>query len=59
MKKTISKAKALLLRIDQLGVLKKTPSKSDIKRANKKLKDVADITGVSIQVQEDSSTKGP
>ncbi len=55
MSKTLkSKADALLFRIDQLGVRKQSPKNSDIKRANKKLKEVADLTGLNIRIEEDA-----
>ncbi|GEM_PF-2216691 len=53
-KTLISKADALLIRIDQLGVRKKSPKKSEIRRANKKLKEVADLTGVNIRIEEEA-----
>lgn len=55
--KTISRAKALLLHIDQSGVIDKAPKKPDIRRANRKLKEVFDITGVDIQIKEEHGLK--
>ena len=55
--KTISRAKALLLRIDQLGIIDKISKKSDIRRTNKKLKEVSEITGVNIQIEEEKNAK--
>ena len=56
-KSSISRIKALLITIDKSGILEKSPKTSDIKRANKKLKEVAGITGVNIQIEEEERSK--
>jgi hypothetical protein len=55
--KITTPTKALRLKIESLGILNPEIKKSDIRRTNKKLKEVTDITDVSIQIEGNSSTK--
>lgn len=50
-----SNIRKITLSIDKLLSNDKPPKKLDMKRANRKLKDVFKITGVDIEIEEDNN----